>query len=60
MSFLFESQKMKRSEGGFYKALLTALQQFSPMMHMHLHTFWLLLNDSSKLVQLDLHSFERE
>lgn len=36
------------------------LQQFSLIMHMHLCTFWLLLSDSSKLVQLDLHSLERE
>lgn len=36
------------------------LQQFSPIVHMRLHTLWLLLNDSGKLVQLDPHSFNRE
>lgn len=36
------------------------LQQFLPITHMRLCTFWLLLSDSSKLVQLDLHSLERE
>lgn len=36
------------------------LQQFLPITLMRLCTFWLLLSDSSKLVQLDLHSLERE
>lgn len=36
------------------------LQWFLAITHMRLCTFWLLLSDSIKLVQLDLHSLERE